>query len=129
MRLIAVAAAATLLASCGTVSRIASFSGSGPAARPAFNAYRTTVYVHPREDMLMIQPAMGQIGDATSWPDNVFRAAATYLIRPVGCTVGEPVRIGGGTYEAPFTCPAGVDLRALLRSQRDAVIAGAPLHP
>lgn len=120
---------AAILAGCTGTGRLLSYGTNLASARPQFGGRTLSVYVHPHEDVFLVQASLRQVGEAESWGADVFRAAAIYLIRPVGCAAGRATLLTGGSWEVPFTCPPGVNMRALLAAQHASVIAGQPLHP
>jgi hypothetical protein len=90
-------------------------------------------YVHPHENLLLIQPSMGQAitKHPDKWPQEVWRHAAETLVSPAGCAivdVHDKSKIGA-TWEASYACPSGVDLRALMMAQRPTITRGEPLRP
>jgi hypothetical protein len=115
--------------------------GTGDAVVHA-RGHTFRVWVHPRENDLMLQRPLGaSMGQGLlegltfnaanlNMPKPVWVAAAEELTRPVGCTVTDAYTLDNEvTWEATFTCPAGVDLRALIFAQRASLRAGQPIHP
>jgi hypothetical protein len=91
------------------------------------------IYVHPRQDKLLVQPSMSQaLHDVPGrWPLAYFRHAAEAFVAPLGCGISEMDVVGpkaGASWEASYVCPEGVDLRALIREQRRGLKTGAPIH-
>lgn len=127
MKKIVVAAMAALaLSGCGA-GRLLSYGGELSDAVVRMGPAAFSVYVHPKDDTLLIQRRMMQTSN-TDGPE-LIRIAASQFLAPVECTASNVALIGPGSWEASFACPLGVDLRSLVRDQRTALQAGAPLHP
>jgi hypothetical protein len=91
-------------------------------------------YLHKGSgDKLMIQPRpkLSFTDAPANWPENVWRHAVEYFVRPIGCTVSDvhPMSRLGGTWSATLACPPEVHFRELYAAQRDALKRGEPLHP
>ncbi|MGH6978829.1 MAG: hypothetical protein ACRED4_06025 [Brevundimonas sp.] len=86
-----------------------------------------SVYIHPKEDTLLIQRRMSQTS-AHDGPQIIAIAAQTFL-DPIRCQAGSTRSLGPGSWETTFTCPASVDVRALAAAQRADLQAGTPIHP
>lgn len=129
-RIAAVAAVATALAGCATPGRLMSY---GPERADAFVEHegsRVKIYAHPRDPMLLLQPAFGRgfhaTGEAAIF---LWRAVAERFVEPAGCGISAVSYLSTASWEATYVCPEGVDLRALIAEQRSALQAGAALQP
>lgn len=100
------------------------------------------MWVHPTEDVVLVQRSVGgALKDGfvsgltyglvdTDKDPTLFKAAASWLVKPVGCQLTTIRAVDKATsYEMAYACPAGVDLRALVRAQTPTLRDGAPLHP
>ena len=97
-----------------------------PMGDTAFN-----VWIQKKRDTILIEPSMKTVmGGGGHYPDNVWRTVAEGFVSPIGCGVSDvvPLSRAGAAWEATFVCPAGVDLHALARAQRDDLKRGLPLH-
>lgn len=107
------------------------FSYTDPAASVALNGQSYRVAVHPKEPLILLQVGFAgarKLRGVDHAP--VFRAAAETLVAPVGCTITDLDPLGpgrSGTFEARYSCPEGVDLRALFHAQRRALERGEAL--
>jgi hypothetical protein len=89
------------------------------------------IYVHKSRNTFMMQPAMSTImGGGGHFPESTWRLAAEKFVYNIGCGISDVVAFSkaGATWEATYVCPDGVDLRALVAAQRDALKHGEPLH-
>jgi hypothetical protein len=127
----AIAATLVLVATPAFSANI--FSYTGPRSVIAVDGHKYHVAIHPKQDLVMIQSTLG---DAYSgkrpdqWPVSTWRGVAEALVTPLGCGISEVHSLGspkGGTWEAAYVCPVGVDLRAIFKDQRKALEAGSPL--
>lgn len=132
------------LTACASTSRLASYNGAGiySDAEVVLNGHTMTITTHPKEPFLLAQVTMGSaaasgfitgltLGLATGHrldPRDVDAALARF-VAPLGCTMAPSRMIGENnvSFEAQYTCPAGVDLRAIMLSQRAALKRGEPL--
>jgi hypothetical protein len=133
IRVLAFAAAAAAI-SAGDAGATSLFSYGLATSDASVNEDGRTFrfYVHPHENLLLIQPSAGSAWTKhpQKWPQEAWKHAAATLVAPAGCAVTEihvKSRIGA-TWEAGFACPAGVDLRALMMAQRAAITHGEPLR-
>ena len=134
------------LTGCASLQRAASYSADGQMTfdgRLNVDGRVMSLSIHPKDDTLLAQRSMGDsfasgaiegltLGLATGWkpdPRKVDAALALFL-QPVGCTASPSYEVGrtDSNYEAAYSCPAGVDLRALMAAQRDALRRGEPLR-
>ncbi len=144
MRILTVAACmgALALAGCGAgFARLGTYGNDRADAKTRVDGREYAIHVHPEDNTLLIQrgfgAAMGQslVGGATfgavnmTEPMPVWRAAARWLLDPAGCEVVEMYQLERISYEAVYTCPAGVDLRKMVNDQRDRLRNGLPLIP
>ena len=98
-------------------------------AHPDLGGRRLSLYVHPREDTILIQAEIAQQSESQLWDYGVWRGAAYWLVHPVGCTVGDPYPVAAGTLEVRFQCPPGVNIRELVARNRSTLQQGIPLRP
>lgn len=128
MRLLGIALAGALaLSGCAGTGRLMSYGTDMADALVRMGPAAFSVYVHPADDTLMLQRRMSQTSNSDG-PELIAIAAQTFL-DPVRCTAGSAAALAPGTWEVPFTCPTGVDIRALAQQQRTALRAGTPIHP
>lgn len=130
------------LGGCASYSRLASYGNHLADANVYVDGKAYSIWVHPTDDDLLVQRgfagAMGQSfvegmtfgGVAPMAPKPVWRRAAELLTKPLGCAVTDVYSIDNRTsWEAPYSCPPGVDLRAKVDQQRVALRAGRPIQP
>lgn len=91
-----------------------------------------SIYVHPKQDLLMLQPKLSETFKPPippEWPIGFWRGAAEQFVKPAGCGIPEVhvLSKNGATWEASYLCPAGLDLRALILAQRSALKRGSEL--
>jgi hypothetical protein len=101
-----------------------------PAAKVNVEGRIVTVAPHRRKNQLLMQKAFEAIVSyPEAWQIETYRAAAERFVAPVGCGIEkvEAISVMGGTWYASYVCPAGVDLYNLIKAQRKALKAGAPL--
>lgn len=125
MRVALAAAAALTVAGCGT-GRLLSYGTQMSDAVVRMGPAAFSVYVHPKDDTLLIQRRVMQTTNHDS--AELIRIAGTQFVQPVGCSITEVRSIAAGSWEAGFACPPDVDLRALASEQRAQLQAGASLH-
>lgn len=98
---------------------------------PVISDGRTfVVAISNKSQTILIQgkPRSGDLAPS-DWPIEWWRTAVEKFVAPSGCgisTVSVKWKLGG-TWEATYVCPAGVDLRALAEAQKKALKTGAPL--
>ncbi|MET4683911.1 hypothetical protein [Brevundimonas faecalis] len=126
-RVLAAAAAVLILGGCASTGRLLSYGVELSDALLRMGHAQFSIYVHPKDDTLLIQRRVMQTSNYDG--QELIRIAAAQFLEPVDCTVTEVRLIAPGGWEAGFACPAGVDLRALVQQQRAALQTGAPLHP
>lgn len=143
MRATIMAAAMLAVAGCATVSRLASYGNSAADANFAYDGKGYSAALHPDEDVILIRPgfaegvaagavrgatlgAAGRMGGAEAW-----RAVGEHFLAPSGCRVEQlqPLDQSAGYWEYHWRCPPGVDLRAMVASQRAGLRRGEPLRP
>lgn len=135
------AVAALLLAACAT-GPANSYGDRSADARVQVQRRWYSVWVHPTANTLLIQrdakAVAGQMllnsvtlnSSPSLDPETDWRAVAENIVKPLGCTSSEPLAVGNDvTREASFACPDGVDLRAAMVAQREALRRGDPLRP
>lgn len=92
------------------------------------------VTLSTKSDTLLVQahPFQGdRHGLAADWPIEIWRRAAEKFVEPAGCGISAVTvkwRIGA-TWEAAFVCPAGIDLSALVKAQKERLKSGLPIEP
>lgn len=129
------------------MQRAASYASDGQMTfdgRLQVDGRTMSLSIHPRDDTLLVQRGIGDsaaagalqgltFGVARGWkPDpRKIDAALALFLQPVGCTASPSREMGAtdSSYEAYFSCRAGVDLRELMASQRDALRRGQALRP
>lgn len=139
-RAMAVAVLAMMVTGCGAgFSRLMSYGSDLADARTSVDGRNFSLFIHPADDTILITrgtaAALGQ-GVASGLtlnsidltePKPVWMRAAQWLAEPAGCEVLDAYRIADASWEAPFRCPAGVDLRALAAAHRADLRDGQPL--
>jgi hypothetical protein len=139
---IAALAASMLVSACGTgFNRLTTYTQRQPDARTTVDGKGYNLFVHPIDDTILVQrgvgAALGQsfVEGATfgavkmQEPMPLWRRAAEWLANPVGCTISEIYELERISWEAPFSCPAGVDLRKEVEQNHDTLRQGQPLPP
>jgi len=130
------------LAGCASLSRMAEYGSELADAKTTVEGRAYSLYVHPSEDALLIQRGAGaamaqsMVEGATlnsvnmMEPKPYWRQAAEWLTEPLGCALVDLYTLDNRmTWEAPFDCPEGVDLRAKVVEQREALRSGEPIRP
>lgn len=115
------------LAGCAGTGRMLSYGTDMADALVRMGPAAFSLYIHPEDETLMIQRRMSQTSNSDG-PALITVAAQTFL-DPVRCRAGAATPIAPGTWEVPFSCPAGVDVRALANEQRASLRSGEPIHP
>lgn len=131
------------VAGCASTQRLASYGMNNAQAQIVVEGRKMNVFSHPTDQALLISKTLGDAsaGGAIEGltfglarghkpdPRAIDTAVAAFLA-PVGCTSRPVAEVGSGDvqYEARFTCPAEVNLRALMFAQKAELMAGAPLH-
>lgn len=122
--IIALAATCGLLAACAGMGRMNEYGWELADARHDFGGRTFSIYVHPSQDVLLVQ---GSVADASASVSNTaIRLVAEDFIKPVDCTVGTAKVIAPGSYELPYQCRTA-DLRGLIHNQRASLQQGATL--
>jgi len=135
------------LAGCASMQRAASYASDGQMTfdgKIQVDGRWMDMSIHPRDDTLFVQRGIGDsasagalqgltFGIARGWkpdPRKIDEALRSFL-QPVGCTASPSYEVGStdSNYEARYSCPAGVDLRAIMAAQRAALQRGEPLRP
>jgi hypothetical protein len=140
LRSLIVGALALGLSGCGAgMARLGTYGTDLADAKTRVGGREFALQVHPTEQTILIQRGfgglMGQsfVEGATfgavnmKEPMPIWRSAAEWLLRPPGCTIETLYELERTSYEAEYDCPAGVDLRALVREHRQTLRAGEPL--
>lgn len=142
IRMLCIAAAALIaLGGCSTMSRSLSYGNRWADARLNVEHMEYSYWLHPRDPTVLITLstgsalARGSARGATFGLADVnpvyqqWMAGAQALVAPVGCDVTELTALDQlTTWEFTPVCPDGVDLRAVVAAQRDALRAGAQLQ-
>lgn len=129
-----------LLAGCSNMSRTASYGTGWADAIYGVYGKRIEMYAHERDSTLLLQVSLGRaigqgfiqaatLGLADDGPSfATWKAAAEWIVEPVGCEVVElkPL-MQATTWEVRYRCPAGTDLRAMITAQREQLRRGIPL--
>lgn len=134
------------LAGCASTQRLTSY-GDGDlsaGAQVVVQGHRMNVSVHPRDDTLLAQKTVKDsaasgflqgltfgIADGFKPDPREVDIALARFVSPTGCEVAPVVEVGSGSinFEASYSCPPGVDLRALMRAQQPALMRGEALRP
>ncbi len=129
VRLVGTCVVALLLSGCASTSQLMSYGVELSDALVTVDGRRFTVYVHPRDDTLLLQPKMGA-GFLPNGEEPIYtwRKVAEQFVAPVGCGISAVKFLTSASWEANYVCPAGVDLRGLVVAQRAQLQQGAPLH-
>lgn len=141
---IAVALAAGLaLSGCASMQRLTTYKGQAQA-QIEVQGRRMNVWVHPTDPTLV---TIVTVGDAASGgfvrgltlglaggfkPDpRAIDAALAAWLAPIGCRTEPVVELGRDNinFEAQYSCPAGTDLRTIVRDQSGRLMTGAPIQP
>jgi hypothetical protein len=130
------------LGGCTTFSRLASYGSRMADAKVSVDGKAFSIWVHPADNDLLVQRALGAAmgqGFVSGLslnsvnlmdPKPYWKRAAELITAPLGCTVTDIYTLDNRTsWEAPYACPPGVDLRAKVAEQRAALRAGAPIRP
>lgn len=133
-------------AGCASTQRLASYGAVqmvGDATVKTEDGHTLIITVHRRDNTLLTTPTAGDsfvggmLSQATFGASRGFRPdprvvdrTLAAFVAPTGCTVAPSHQIGGQgiTFEAHFVCPDGVDLRALMLEQREALKRGEPIR-
>lgn len=125
LRTLVVAAAALSLAACGTLGRTLEFNGSDVVSVEV-QGHKFDVQHHRQEPAVAVSrdiagaSGQGVVSGLTfglvggDLPPDLYRQAALKVVEPHGCSLTRFLALGDVAYEAHYTCPAGVDLRALM---------------
>ena len=126
----AAVAASIVLAGCATSSELMSYGIETADAQVMGPAGLYSIYVHPTESKLLLQPKIGKIDGLPSRNVAVWRQVGETFVTPVGCGIEkvEALTVDGATWQAWFVCPDGVDLRGLVAAQRSDLKRGYALH-
>lgn len=128
------------IAGCASTGRAMSYGNRFADARYEAGGKTFSVWIHPTEPTIMLQStwgsaaASGAVEGATLGVANVDSSYATWmagaraLTEPAGCEVQHLRPLDQSImWEFDYVCPEGVDLRALIMSQRAALRQGARL--
>jgi hypothetical protein len=130
------------LSGCAGLSRTASYGNRLADAKTVVDGRGFSLWMHPTDHTILIQraaaPAIGRafIEGLTfnaahfNEPKPIWMDAARTLTDPAGCAVTDAYTLDDRmTWEAPYQCPQGVDLRAEVMEQRDRLRGGERLTP
>lgn len=129
-----------LLAGCAGMSRSMTYGNRMADAKYVADGKAFSVWVHPRDNSILIEGSWGSaagIGALQGLTFNtvhtsnfdLWRAGMEAFLAPVGCTGANLRPLDQDiAWEADYSCPDGVDLRALVAAQRSALRDGQPLH-
>jgi len=139
-RILAVIAGALLVSGCSAgFSRLGTYGYELADAKTVVDGRAYSLYVHPTDDTILVQRAAGAaMGQAIiegstfgaidmTEPKPFWKRAAEWLANPLNCAVTDAYMLEGISWEAPFTCPAGVDIRAEVAANRETLRQGTPL--
>lgn len=139
-----VAGLALALTGCASTGRLMSYTDGQMTSDGTIgvDGRAMSLYAHPTDDALLVQKSVGDatvsgalqgatFGLARGWqPDpRKVDAALSAFVRPAGCSVSPVVPVGDTAFEGRYSCPAGVNLRAMMATQRNALRRGEPLRP
>ena len=126
----ALLALACVTSSCVTgIGRINSYGMHLADARVVVGTHHYSVWVHPRDNTLLVERGLGEGVAAatkesfehrdTTDPTVYWRAAALAVVGPFGCKIDkvDPVDYRSA-WEAAYSCLDGVDIRGLVPSHR-----------
>lgn len=133
---------AAALSGCGAgFARLGTYGGERADALTEVDGRKYSLFVHPADDTVLIQRGLGAaLGQAVAEgatfgavsmqePKPVWRRAADWLLNPVGCMTTDVYELERISWEAPFVCPQGVDIRKLVQDNRSTLREGQPLAP
>lgn len=133
---------ASTLAGCGAgFARLGTYGNERADALTDVDGRKYSLFVHPTDDTILVQRGLGgALGQAVAEgatlgavsmqePKPIWRRAADWLLNPVGCATTDVYELERISWEAPFTCPAGVDIRRLVQDNRTTLRQGQPLAP
>lgn len=142
LRMAVAIAACVALAGCGTTSRLLSYGNNNAQAQIEVGGRRMNVWSHPSEPSLLIVQTVGDAAAAGAVRGATFGlsegrqpdvrdvdAAVARFLAPVGCRAQPATQLGSHAiqFEATFTCPQGVNLRALMFAQKERLMRGGEL--
>ena len=143
--LVVVVAVASTVAACAGMGRIESYPHGFADAKVRVGSRAFSVWLHRKEPTVMVQRGFGAgMGQAfasgltlnavnLTEPMPYWKAAAQAVLTPIGCTVSDVYTLDNrSTWEARYTCPAGVDVDAYVEAHRDELRKGIevpdPMH-
>lgn len=142
--LLVLAAAAVAVSGCASTGRMLTYGNNNAQAQIDVAGRKMNVWSHPTEQSLLIVQTVGgaAAGGAMEGatlglvkarePDpRDIDAAVRQFLAPVGCTPQPVTQLGSGgiQFEAAFTCPEYVNVRAMMFAQKEALMRGQPLRP
>lgn len=143
--LVGLLAAAMGLGGCASMQRLTSYSDGNLTADAQVwvQGRPMNVSMHPRDQTMLAQMTVadsataGMIRGATFGLAGGFKPdprevdrALTRFVGPTGCAVTPVQEIGHDSisFEAAYSCPAGVDLRAIVKAQHAALMRREPIR-
>ena len=142
VRAVAVGAALLMVSGCASVQRMASYR-DGADAQIGVAGRRMNLWMHPSDPTILAGMTVadaagggfirgatfGLAGGFKPDPRAVDAALAAWL-RPTGCTAAPVQELGNDSinFEARYSCPAGVDLNALVEAQKAGLMRGEPIR-
>jgi hypothetical protein len=141
-RTITIALVCVALSGCGAgMARLGTYGTRMADAKTEVDGREYSIWLHPTENTVAAQRGFGALvaqravegitlGSASfQEPLPIWRSALEWLLLPAGCSIVSIYELERSSYEAAYQCPAGVDLRALVREHRDTLRDGQPLPP
>lgn len=122
----ALVATLACLAGCGGFSRMATYGSQYSGNIHSLGPARFRLSIHPTENVIMAQRVIAQATDSDS--GELLGHVVQSFIEPAGCRALSSTKIAPGTWETGFSCPENVDLRGIVRGQRNALRAGEPIR-
>lgn len=94
-----------------------------------YDGEKFSIYVHPKDQALLIEPAMSMLG--RKFPLQTYRAVAEQFVAPLNCGIPsvDAITVTGAAWEASYECPAGVNLREIVKAQRASLKRGEAIQP
>lgn len=142
-RLVTIATAALMMTGCASVQRLSSYGTGQADAQIGVQGRRMNVWLHPSEASILTGMTVGDAagggflrgatfglaGGFKPDPREIDASLAAWLA-PTGCSAAPVREIGKDSinFEAAYRCPAGVDLPALVESQREALMLAEPIR-
>lgn len=117
------------LAGCTTgMARTSGYGWHTADARVHYGGRVFSVYVHPRDDTLMVQPSLADTMSRDALSTRIAELVLEEFLQGTSCKVSEPKQITSGTFEASYVCAAGFDLRRAMAAERPELTQGGRLN-